>query len=121
VGLCSYYLPRPCSGACFLGAFYVGGAVAGSRKTVLFAVVLAAAAVAAAVQHLLPPHGATSGGAAGGCPGAGRVRIRAYLCVAAREAWERIIRGFEEEYCVDVDPGLEGARGSVHPSCYVCA
>ena len=80
------------------------------RKTVLLAALGVAVLLAVAAVHA---HHSGGNGAVDGAPSrcAEPITLRAYLCIAAREAWDRIIEGFEQRHpCIRVDP-VYGASG----------
>ena len=86
-----------------------GGSQA-SRKTVLFAALGVAVLLAVVAVHAFHTgSGGADAGAPSSCPEP--VTLKAYLCIAAREAWDRIIEGFEQRHpCIRVDP-VYGASG----------
>jgi len=80
-----------------------------SRLQGLVALLLLAAvavAASAALMHL----GGDATETAAGCEPGDRGVVKAYLCVAAREAWERLIEEFERETCIKVE-AVYGASG----------
>ena len=79
-------------------------------KLALVAVAAAVLALAAALAAGLS-HG-QGGQALQGCKPGDRGVVKAYLCVAAKKAWERIIEEFERETCIRVD-AVYGSSGSL--------